>query len=202
MRGYYTYIIEVDDRYLNTNEDGLIINTEISERDYMFVNRIGKVAATPILENYGDIEPGDEVIVHHNVFRTYYDIRGKLKNSSNFLEGNLFKVESELIYATRKPGGQWTCLPGFCFVEPIKDTNSWHQETEVALKGTLVIGGKETERLGLKIGDVVGFTPDSEYEFNIEGDTLYRIQTNSLNIICNEGKRTKTEDNQELSQSA
>ena len=40
----------------------------------------------------------------------------------------------------------------------------------------------ELSSLGLSIGDVVGFTPDSEYEFEIEGDKLYRILSNQVTI--------------------
>ena len=201
MQGYYNYIVKVEERYLNETEEGLIVNTEISERDYMFVNRIGTIVATPLLEIYDSIEPGDEVIVHHNVFRTYYDIRGNLKNGSAFLEDNLFKVEPELIYAYRKPGQYWKAIDGFCFVEPINDDSKWGQG-EKSLQGTLVIDNEETKKLGLKIGDVVGFTSDSEYEFTIEGDRMYRVHTQSLNLLYHECEGKKTTNNQELSQSA
>ena len=34
----------------------------------------------------------------------------------------------------------------------------------------------------IKIGDLVGFTPDSEYEFIIDNERLYRVLTNSISI--------------------
>ena len=36
------------------------------------------------------------------------------------------------------------------------------------------------KELGLSEGDVVGFKPDSEYEFNIDGQKLYRILSNYI----------------------
>lgn len=51
MKSLYNYIISTNDRYNNkTSVDGkeLILNTEITERDYEFVNRIGTVISTPI----------------------------------------------------------------------------------------------------------------------------------------------------------
>ena len=36
--------------------------------------------------------------------------------------------------------------------------------------------------LGLATGDVVGFTPDSEYEFNIDDTKLYRILSNHITL--------------------
>lgn len=52
MRSLYNYIIYSENRYNNstTVEDKeLILNTEISERDYMYTNRIGKVISLPIM---------------------------------------------------------------------------------------------------------------------------------------------------------
>jgi hypothetical protein len=46
MRSLYNYIISTKDRYNNKKSVGdkeLILNTEITERDYHFVNRVGKV---------------------------------------------------------------------------------------------------------------------------------------------------------------
>ena len=46
MKSLFNYIISTESRYNNKKEVGnkeLILNTEVTERDYMFVNRIGKV---------------------------------------------------------------------------------------------------------------------------------------------------------------
>jgi len=45
-----------------------------------------------------------------------------------------------------------------------------------------VYSNDELSSLGLSIGDVVGFTPDSEYEFEIDGEKLYRILSNQVTI--------------------
>ncbi len=41
----------------------------------------------------------------------------------------------------------------------------------------------ELEKMCIAKGDVVGFTPHSEYEFIIEGERLYRVQSNSISIL-------------------
>ena len=69
MRSLQNYIISTNNRYNNKVDVGdkeLILNTEITERDYMFVNRIATVISTP-LEVKTPIEKGDDIIVHHNV---------------------------------------------------------------------------------------------------------------------------------------
>jgi hypothetical protein len=53
----------------------------------------------------------------------------------------------------------------------------------------LVYSNKYLKSLGLSEGDLVGFKPNSEYEFNIDGQKLYRILSNYISI--NYGEKTK-----------
>ena len=70
MKSVYDFVVTPKgERYNNTKKlDGgeLILNTEIYNHQY--VNRTAIVKSIPIIGNT-DILPGDEVIVHHNVFR-------------------------------------------------------------------------------------------------------------------------------------
>ena len=52
----------------NVNNKNIILNTELQNHNY--VNRIGVVIAEPLINNT-NIKKGDEVIVHHNVFRRF-----------------------------------------------------------------------------------------------------------------------------------
>ena len=64
MRSLYNYIIFTKERYNNKKDlEGkeLILNTEITERDFHFVNRIGKVVSIPI-NIKTPIQSGDDVI--------------------------------------------------------------------------------------------------------------------------------------------
>ena len=66
-------------RYNNTKEIGgieLIVST--SEEDHNFSNRQAEVIEVP--RGYkGPIAPGDILLLHHNVFKFYNDIRGNRK---------------------------------------------------------------------------------------------------------------------------
>jgi hypothetical protein len=77
MQSLFNFIVEPKNgRYTNTVKIGkkeLIINTSIE--DHKFVNRIGIVKSIPLVGET-NINVNDEVIVHHNVFRRFYDIRG------------------------------------------------------------------------------------------------------------------------------
>jgi len=183
MKSLYNYIIYTDSRYDNKkNIDGkeLILNSELSERDYKFVNRIGTVKSAPI--NYKTkIKPGDKVIVHHNVFRRWIDVKGKEKNSSSYIDENIYSVSIDQVYAY-KNNGKWKCPDRYCFVKPLPQDFKWSVLKEKELIGELVYSNKLLSSLNVSVGDIVGFTPGSEYEFNIENQKLYRILLNDITI--------------------
>ena len=195
MKSLFNYIISTESRYNNKKEVGdkeLILNTEVTERDYMFVNRIGKVLSEPA---YGVTsktpKKGDIVIVHHNVFRRWIDIRGNEKNSGSFLKENEYFVAPDQIFAYKRKNN-WHCPDEYCFVEPISSNNKWSLYGEENLKGKLVYSNEELSCIGLSIGDVIGFTPDSEYEFEIEGKKLYRILSNQVTINYGQKKKSNS----------
>ena len=190
MHSVYNYIIQCDNRYNNSTkieDKELILNTEITERDYQFVNRTGTIIATPLLIKTPAKE-GDKVILHHNVFRRWYDIRGIEKNSSAFINENEYIVSPEEVFAYKRRS-KWNCFDNFCFVKPITEESKWDGLKEKELQGVLVYSNKYLKGLGLSEGDLVGFKPNSEYEFNIDGQKLYRILSNYISI--NYGEKTK-----------
>ena len=180
MNSIYNLIISTNNRYNNSVDvDGneLIVNTEITERDAYFVNRIGTVVGTP-LAIQTPLEKGDEVIVHHNVFRRWFDVRGNERNSGSYIDEDLYTVDLSQVYAYRKPEGEWMAAPGCCFVKPIEGKlNEWDDSNELLQVGYIQYG---SEHLGLNRGDLIGFSPESEYEFNIEGELLYRIYLSEI----------------------
>ena len=191
MKSLYNYIISTENRYNNKKDvDGkeLILNTEVTERDYHFVNRIGKVVNTPINFNT-PIKPGDDVIVHHNVFRRWYDVKGNERNSSSYIDENRYAVYQDQIFAY-KQNGKWKCLPEYCFVEPINNEDKWSTLSEQKLIGKLTYSNDYLDSLNVPVGALIGFTPDSEYEFNIDDKKLYRIL--SKDITINYGHKEKT----------
>ena len=85
---FYFLIKPKDQRYNNTKKIGdkeLILNTEISS--FSNVSRQAIVVGLPV-EFKTPINKGDEVIVHHNVFRRRHNAKGKEKIS------NMIKVAS------------------------------------------------------------------------------------------------------------
>ena len=149
------------DNKRKTENGSYLINTNFENHEA--TNRIAIVISTPI--NYkGNVREGSEAIVHHNVFRKYNDIR---------------EIE---IYAHRESKTDlWTSIYPYSFVTPIKnDSNLYKVEAEKNLYGIMKITNPYLQSIGVEVGDEICFKPDSEYEFNIDGEKMYRI--NSANI--------------------
>ena len=171
MRGLFEFVITPYDKEYNNekqvDDKTLILNTDKS--NHKFVSRIGIVQYTPAFNSQG-IEAGDEVIVHHNVFRRFNDIRGNEKRSRNWYRDNLYIVPPEQIYAYKRIT-QWNALPGYNFIKPIKGN---------ALVGEIVYKDPYLENIAK--GDIVGFKTNREYEFDINNEILYRVPTNAITI--------------------
>ncbi len=188
MNSIYNLLISTDQRYNNSVDiDGqeLIINTEITERDAQYVNRIGTVVGLPIAI-HTPLKEGDEVIVHHNVFRRWFDIRGEEKNTSSYIKENLYHVALDQVFAYKRKNN-WIATPGYTFVEPIEAReDEWDVSSELELCGRLMYRPEDFDG---DRGDLVGFTPDSEYEFYIEGKRLYRVYLNDIVWISKKNEK-------------
>ena len=151
----------------------LLLNTELQNHEY--TSRLAIVEALPIAYST-KIKVGDEVLVHHNVFRRFRDIRGNEKNSKSYFSENMFFVQPDQVYAYKR-NGKWYCLSGFCFIKPIINKNKFSLQKEQEAIGIIKYAGDN-----FNAGELVGFKPGSEYEFNIEGERLYRVPSNRITI--------------------
>jgi len=182
MRSLFHFIIKPKgNRTTSQHKIGdkeLIVNTELQNHEY--VNRVGIVLNTPINEKT-DIKKGDEVIVHHNVFRRFRDVRGQEKNSKSYFNEETYFVDSSQIFLYKR-NKNWYAPKNYCFIKPIKSNNKFSTKFEKPLTGVIKFLDKSLSSNGIKKNDLVGFTPRSEYEFIIEGERLYRVTTDSIAI--------------------
>ncbi len=181
MKHLHAYIIKpINGRYTNNKKVGdsnLILNTSIE--DHKFVNRVGVVVETPI--NNSTLQKGDEVIVHHNTFRRYYNMRGKATNSSNYFKDDLFFCYIDQIFLYKR-NNKWYTPEDYCFVKPIAENKKLSEQKEKPLIGILKYLGSHLRSFNLSEDNLVGFTPNSEYEFVIDNEKLYRVPINSIAI--------------------
>lgn len=151
----------------------LIINTSIEHAKD--VNRIGVVVSLPL--NYeGNIQVGDQVVLQHNVFRTYFDGAGLTRESDFHITGDLYQVLPELIYLIIR-GNQKIAVDNYVFVAPIVEEKKWIGEVEQQHVGIVRYSNQILENQGIQPGDKIAFGTDCEYEFFIEEERLYRIRT-------------------------
>ena len=177
MKSVYNYVVKPKGgRYNNSKKVGdkdLILNTEIFNHQY--INRQATVISTPIIGST-DIEVGDDVIVHHNVFRRWHNQHGEEKNSRSYFKEDTYIISQDQIFLY-KTFWQWKTIPGFCWVKPIKNFNKLDVDQEQPLMGIIEYADK-----GFNKGDLVGFRPNSEYEFVINGQKLYRVLSKFITI--------------------
>ena len=173
MNAYKDYIISpIGDRYNNSvrvDDKELILNTEIFNHQY--VNRLAKVIATPLLFQ-SPVKVGDEVIVHHNIFRRWHNVKGREKNSRSYWKEDKYIISEDQIYLYNNKA-----MPGFSFVKPLRSNNKFTNNKEQPLVGVVKYSDGK-----FNINDLVGFTPNSEYEFLINGERLYRVMNKFITI--------------------
>ena len=185
MRSPFYFIVQpIDDkRYNNTKDIGDVsFITSTSEENHKASNRQGVVISTPIGYK-GDIKIGDVLLVHHNVFKFYYDMKGRQKSGKSFFKDNLFFIEQDQFYMY-KQNGMWNCQDRYCFVKPIPKEESFISKlgTEEPLVGIMKYPNKYLTSQGVKAGDRISFKPDSEYEFTVDDEKLYRMYDHQITM--------------------
>jgi len=177
MKSVYDFVVTPKgERYNNTKKlDGgeLILNTDIFNHQY--VNREATVTSTPIV-GHADIIQGDTVLIHHNVFRRWNNVKGIEKNSRSYFNESTYFIAADQIFLYKRDG-EWICPKGYCFVAPLKAIDQFNIESEKPLQGIVKYSDGTVE-----VNDLVGFRPKSEYEFIVDGERLYRVLSNFITI--------------------
>ena len=177
MKSVYNFVVTPKgERYNNKKKVGdseLILNTEIFNHQY--VNREAIVVSVPIVGDT-DIKPGDTVIVHHNVFRRWHNVKKIEKNSRSCFNESTYFINHDQIFLYKRHE-KWIAPKGYCFVKPLKAVNQFNVESEKPLQGIVKYSDGTVE-----VNDLVGFRPSSQYEFIVDGERLYRVLSNFITI--------------------
>ena len=183
MKSLYTYIVEPLHGKLYNNvkkfEGGELITSSsienhtttktIDER----VDIIEKLI-TPVI-------PGATIIVHHNVFRKYNDMKGVEQYAAGLIKDKMYMVDPYQVFMYKNPkDNKWTTLDPYCFISPMDNDIDFHNGSEKEMYGIMEYPNTYMKKLGLSKGDLIAFKTDSEYEFNIEGKKYYRVNSNNI----------------------
>ena len=176
MNAYKDFIVSpIGDRYNNSirvGEKELVVNTEVFNHQY--VNRLARVIATPLLFQ-SPIKVGDEVIVHHNIFRRWHDVKGREKNSRSYWKEDKYIISEDQIFLYKNK--EWKAMPGFSFIKPLKAIDKFNTEEERPLIGIIKYSDGTFNK-----EELVGVRPYSKYEFVIDGERLYRVMNHFITI--------------------
>ena len=177
MKSVYNFVVTPKgERYNNKKKVGdseLILNTDIYRHE--FVNRIAIVKSVPLIGDT-DIKPGDEVIVHHNVFRRWHNVKGIEKNSRSYFNESTYLITLDQIFLYKK-NTKWLAPKGYCFVKPLKTVNQFNIKSERPFQGIVKYSDGTVNS-----GDLIGYKPKTECEFIIDNEKLYRILSNLITI--------------------
>ena len=171
-------------RYNNTKSiAGLDLITSSSEEDYKYSNRYAIVKELPL--NYkGDIRISDILLVHHNVFKYYNDMRGRQQSGKSYFKDDLFFIDNDQFYMY-KQNGKWYSHDRYCFIKPLKTKKSFifKRGQEEPLMGEMKYPNKYLISQGVQKGQHVSFKPESEYEFEVDQEKLYRMYDHQITLM-------------------
>lgn len=175
MQGLRNFIVSpIGSQFKNTEEIGgiqFITSTSIEEAKN--VNRNAKVVSLPI-DYKGNIKVGDEVIIHHNIFRPQYDHKGIVIQSNQHIKDNLYWVPKELIYMIIRQGEK-IAVDDNVFVQPFTENDYFLGVVEKEHSGIVRYSNDNSQ-----IGKKIAFRRNCEFEFNIDGEKLYCMKKSRL----------------------
>jgi len=200
VNSLFDFIVEpVGQRYSNevkVGDKSLIINTKVES--FKSVNNIAKIIKLPKAYKT-NLKINDIVMIHHNVFRRFYDMRGNGKNSKSYFKDNLYFVQPDQIYLYKRTN-KWKAFGDRCFINPIKNYINTNTNLEQRLVGILKYGNSSLESIGINEEDLVGYTPNGEYDFIVDGKRLYCMKSNDI-VIKYERQGNEVEYNPSWAQS-
>ena len=196
MNSLYDFIVRpLGKEYSNDINIGgvkLILNTKIES--FKFVNNLAVVVSIPLAYKTR-VNVGDIIVIHHNVFRTFYDIKGKKKKSRSWFKEDLYFCSLDQVYLYKdKKDDDFKSINNRCFIKPLKSKRKFSVDKEQKLIGILKIGNSSLEAAGVSEGDLVGYTPYGEYDFIINDERLYCMKSNDI-VIKYGDKENQTEYN-------
>ena len=79
----------------------------------------------------------------------------------------------------------WMGYDKYCFIKPLESQDSYLKKNSKyePLTGTVKYINQDLLNKGVKVGDVVLYQPDSEYEFRVDDELLYRMFTNNITVV-------------------
>ena len=110
-------------------------------------------------------------------------MKGRRQSGKSYFKDNLFFIDEGQFFLYKKDN-DWITYGKYCFIKPIAKKESFLSKggRYEPLTGEIVYPNKRLKSQGINPGDKVIFQPDSEYEFFVDGELLYRMYDNNITI--------------------
>ena len=182
MNSLYDFIVEpAGERYNNTKQLGdkeLIVNTKIEE--YKAVNKTARVIALPKAFTT-NVKVGDIIAVHQNVFRRFYNMKGKEQNSRSYFKENMYFCSIDQVYFYKRDG-EWKSVYDRCLVKPIKSLSNYSLRDAEPQTGIIKVVNKKLLELNIAVGDLVSFPPQAAWEFILDNELFYCMKSSNITL--------------------
>lgn len=193
----YKFVLEPEDdkRFLNRSEGGLLLNMWLTSDDGRFINRVGNVINSPIL-NKTSAKEDDKVVVQHHTFRNWIKQGGGINFGSMLDDGKYF-CDADSVFAYEKDG-EWFSTNGWLFLTPETYTHDTTLIVGDALRpdrGTVALPMDPKFETDYKVGDSVIIKFDMFIPVNIGDKAYYRIRPTDILMHEKRSHNNKTSTN-------
>jgi len=192
MRPLKHFIVRIDKKFKDeiklSDETTLKLITKFNEFEHRY--NYGQIVSPPV--SYRGAAVGQVLYFHHHVvMEQAYDLGENLYMVNYDPNGGY----SNHAIAVEDEAGDITMLGDWCFVlppdKPKEETTSSGIVLKLAeepkLEGELLTLPRDSEWIGTKPGDLVGYTKNSEYKMElIDGTSVYRMRTSELVYVKEE----------------
>jgi co-chaperonin GroES (HSP10) len=166
----------------------LYIDSRFEGGEFAYRVTDGPVIATPA-KYKTDVEVGDTLYFHHLVvMQEGQKLTGNDK--SYFVNYNPSEAANNQAIAYKNKDGKITPLAGWSLLLPVEKEDTKNSVIDVVslkdalpTKGVVAFESEDLNKLGVKVGDVVGFKENRDYRIKIDGEEYYRTRVIDLMYV-------------------
>lgn len=186
MKAVNSVILRSERNYNNKvslNDIEYTVNVDIDNVES--INRTATVVAAPVRSNLSE---GDKIIIHHNILREKIHMNGTKVKSQFHIANDYYHCPVSEVLLKKDAKGEWETLLDFVFIKPIKEHNvelghglvltPESRKGMQSQRATLAITNKNLK--GVTVGDTIIFSKNSEHEFFIDGEKLYKCEVQDI----------------------
>lgn len=188
MQVLHEFIVRMPKKFKDTIKFG---ETEIflDSRFDEFGNRISEaeIVATPIKFPTG-AQVGDTLYFHHHIV---LDKRAEIDKELYRVKFDPNGGYGSQAYAYKNADGEVKVLPGWVFLIPEEGEEPTSEsgliismKKEVKMEGVVRFDTDELREMGVSAGDRVGFSKESDYTMEVNGEKLWRMTPNDLMYVA------------------